>query len=75
MDASAPSLPHRLHRMLRHYDAVVFIPIEHSVFGCKVRKLKRYVKIGSFRTVTLKFIKQEEMRLCMRSVEFVRVVR
>lgn len=39
-------------RMLSHYDPVVFIKIEHSVFDCKVRNRNRPVKVGSFRTDT-----------------------
>lgn len=39
-------------RMLSHDYAVVFIQIEHSVFVCKVRKQKRYSKVGFFRMDT-----------------------
>ena len=39
--------------MLRHDYAIAFIQIEHRVFGCKVSKLKHYVKVGLFRTDTL----------------------
>lgn len=48
--------------MLRHDDTVVFIQIEHSVFGCKVRKLKRYVKVGSFRTDTIDQLNRDTRR-------------
>ena len=40
-------------RMLSHDYAVVFIQIEHSVFVCKVRKQKRYSKVGFFRMDTI----------------------
>ena len=39
--------------MLRHDYAIAFIQIEHRVFGCKVSKLKHYVKVGLFRTDTV----------------------
>ncbi|MDD5816950.1 MAG: hypothetical protein PUE05_00290, partial [bacterium] len=38
--------------MLRHDDAIVFIQIKHSVFGCKVHNQKRHLKVGLFRMVT-----------------------
>ncbi|MDD5818306.1 MAG: hypothetical protein PUE05_07265, partial [bacterium] len=40
--------------MLRHDDAIVFIQIKHSVFGCKVHNQKRHLKVGLFRMVTNK---------------------
>ena len=40
-------------RMLSHHKAIVFIQIKHGVFGCKVHKQKRYVKVCLFRMVTM----------------------
>ena len=39
-------------RMLSHHKAIVFIQTKHGVFGCKVHKQKRHVKVGLFRMVT-----------------------
>ena len=39
-------------RMLSHHKAIVFIQIKHGIFGCKVHKQKRHVKVGLFRMVT-----------------------
>jgi hypothetical protein len=45
-----------IHRLMRHYYAIILIQIEHDVFDCKVRKQIRHEKVGVFRMVTMKFI-------------------
>ena len=41
-----------IRRILRHYYAITFIQIKHSVFDCKVHNHNSHIKVGLFRMLT-----------------------